>query len=240
MVLQCRWRDRALVSLERTPRRVPLARVSGSRNRLTPLRTVFVTDSPYARRALIHHRLICAVAVAVGVGTGKSGAESRQMEAIVNNFHFSIFCFSILSFAFYLRLRHIPSYTLSFVCSFHSHPPLSSPALSFALALCQTKTNPTLQMPSLFASLRLARGSWRELSSDWSVAAMGVDLLAPRPERRAANGFVCVCVVELSFARLDQVAVSPSELSLICVQLCSAMSHDCRSLTVRKWSSAAL
>lgn len=68
------WRDRALVSLERTPRRVPLARVSGSRNRLTPLRTVFVTDSPYARRALIHHRLICAVAVAVGVGTGKSSA----------------------------------------------------------------------------------------------------------------------------------------------------------------------
>lgn len=93
-------------------------------------------------------------------------------------------------------------------------------------------------MPSLFASPRLARGSWRELFSDWSVAAMGVDLLAPRPERRAANGFVCVCVVELNFARLDQVAVSPSELSLICVQLCSAMSHDCRSLTVRKWSSA--
>lgn len=95
-------------------------------------------------------------------------------------------------------------------------------------------------MPSLFASPRLARGSWSELFSDWSVAAMGVNLLAPRPERRAANGFVCVCVVELSFARLDQVAVSPSELSLICVQMCSAMSHDCRSLTVRKWSSAAL
>lgn len=174
---------------------MPLARVSGSRNRLTPLRTVFVTDSPYARRALIHHRLICAVAVAVGVGTGKSRAESKQMEAIVNNFHFSIFCFSILSFAFYLRLRHIPSYTLSFVCSFHSHPPLSSPALSFALALCQTKTNPTLQMPSLFASLRLAwlvaRGVSSSLIGPWLRWA---STCSPRGPNDVLQTGSCACV----------------------------------------------
>lgn len=171
---------------------MPLARVSGSRNRLTPLRTVFVTDSPYARRALIHHRLICAVAVAVGVGTGKSAAESKQMEAIVNNFHFSIFCFSILSFAFYLRLRHIPSYTLSFVCSFHSHP-LSSPALSFALAFVKQKQIPRCKC--LHSSLRLAwlvaRGVSSSLIGPWLRWA---STCSPRGPNDALQTGSCACV----------------------------------------------
>lgn len=225
---------------------MPRARVSGSRNRLT-LQTVFVTDSPYARRALIHHRLICAVvvavAVAVGGGVGTGNTLHRQMEAIVNNFHFIFlfFCFSILLFAFYLRLRHIPSYTLSFVCSRHrSHPPLS---LSFALS---NKNKSKCHHSLGFASPRLARALWRERVSDWFPTAMGVDTLQ-------TGSRVCVCVsvivllcfsvVKVSFARLDQVAVSPSELSLICVfrRLFSALSHDCRCLTViRKWSSALL
>lgn len=173
---------------------MPLARVSGSRNRLTPLRTVFVTDSPYARRALIHHRLICAVAVAVGVGTGKSGAESKQMEAIVNNFHFSIFCFSILSFAFYLRLRHIPSYTLSFVCSFHSLTPLFLPLHSLSpWHFVKQKQIPRCKC--LHSSLRfawlVARGVSSSLIGPWLRWA---STCSPRGPNDALQTGSCACV----------------------------------------------
>lgn len=171
---------------------MPLARVSGSRNRLTPLRTVFVTDSPYARRALIHHRLICAVADAVGVGTGKSGAESKQMEAIVNNFHFSIFCFSILSFAFYLRLRHIPSYTLSFVCSFHSHPSFF-PCTLFRLGTLSNKNKSHVAnaFTLRFASPRLARGVSSSLIGPWLRWA---STCSPRGPNDAPQTGSCACV----------------------------------------------